>query len=90
MIDGRGRVWKRNEDGFFCLILRAEYRDMFMLRRKKLTYKAIGDRYQVSRNHARQLVARHMRHRRVKVYRYLKIRNNRGKHEHDLRHSEQV
>ena len=77
MADGRERVWKLNEDGFRCLILRAEHRNMFMLRRKKLTYKAIGDIYQVSRNHARQLVERHMRHRRAKVYRYLKIRNKR-------------
>jgi hypothetical protein len=77
MIEGRERVWKLNEYGFRCLILREEHRDMFMLRRKKLTYKAIGDLYQVSRNHARQLVERHMRHRRAKVHRYLKLRNKR-------------
>lgn len=77
MIDGRGRVWKRNEDGNFCVVSRDEYRDMFMLRRKKLTYKAIGDRYKVCRNHARTLVKRYQRHRRVKVYRYLEIRNKR-------------
>ena len=78
MTDNPVRVWKLNEDGFRCLILRAEHRDMFMLRRKKLTYKAIGDLYQVSRQHARQLVERHMRHRRVKVSWYLKARNKRG------------
>jgi hypothetical protein len=60
------------------LILREEYRDMFMLRRKKLTYKAIGDIYHVHRNHARQLVMRYMRLRKGKVFRYLKIRNKRG------------
>jgi hypothetical protein len=78
MIDDPVRVWKLNEYGFRCLILRAEYRDMFMLRRKNLTYKAIGDLYQVSRNHARTLVERYQRHRRAKVYRYLKTRNERG------------
>ena len=77
MADGRERVWKLNEDGFRCLILRAEHRDMFLLRRKKLTYKAIGDLYQVSPNHARQLVERHMRVRRAKISRYLKEKNNR-------------
>ena len=78
MTDKPERIWKLNEDGFRCLILRAEYRDMFMLRRKKLTYKAIGDRYQICRNHARTLVQRYMRHRRVKVFWYLKNRNERG------------
>ena len=78
MTDNFVRVWKPNEYGFRCLILRAEHRDMFMLRRKKLTYKAIGDRYQVSPQHARQLVLRHMRVRRARVYRYLKTRNERG------------
>ena len=78
MADGRERVWKLNEYGFRCLILREEHREMFLLRRKELTYKAIGDLYQVSPNHARQLVERHMRIRRARVSRYLKDRNNRG------------
>lgn len=77
MADGRERVWKLDEDGYRYLISKDEHRDIFMLRRKKLTYKAIGDLYQVTGSHARTLVARHMRHRRAKVYRYLKIRNKR-------------
>ena len=79
MIDGRGRVWKRNEDGNFCLVPRDEYRKIFLLRRKKHTYKVIGNAYQIHYNRARQIFFKYMRLRRAKVRDYLEIRNNRGK-----------
>ena len=78
MADGRERVWKLDEDGYRYLISKDEHRDMFMLRRKGFTFKAIGDLYQVTGSHARTLVERHMRVRRARVFRYLKDKNNRG------------
>jgi len=77
--DKRGRFWKRNEDGYFCLVSRDEYRKIFLLRRKKLTYKAIGSIYQIHYGSARQLFLKYVRIRRAKVREYLEIRNNRGK-----------
>jgi len=79
MIDGRGRVWKRNEDGNFCLVSRDEYRKIFLLRRKKLTYKEIGNLYQIHYGSARQLFLKYMRLRRAKVREYLEIRSSREK-----------
>ncbi len=73
-----GRVCNLNEDGFRYLILREKYRNIFLLRRKKLTYKAIGNIYQVSSTRARQLFFKYMRLRRAKVLRYLEIRKHRG------------
>lgn len=78
MTDNRERVWKLDEQGYRYLISKDEHRNIFMLRRKGSTFKAIGDLYQVTGSHARTLVQRYMRFRHVKVYRYLKIRNNRG------------
>jgi len=78
MTDNRERVWKVNEEGYRYLISRDEHRDIFMLRRKGSTFKAIGDLYQVSGSHARQLVGDYMRRRQSKVFRYLKNRNKRG------------
>jgi len=77
MADSRERVWKLDEDGYRYLISKDEHRDMFMLRRKGFTFKAIGDLYQVTGSHARTLVERHMRVRRARVSRYLKDKNNR-------------
>ena len=77
MADGRERVWKLDEDGYRYLISKDEHRDIFMLRRKGFTFKAIGDLYQVTGSHARTLVERHMRVRRARVSRYLKDKNNR-------------
>jgi hypothetical protein len=79
MTDSRGRVWKRNEDGYFCLVSRDEYRKIFLLRRKKLTYKAIGSIYQIHYGSARMLFLNYMRIRRAKVREYLELRNTRGK-----------
>ena len=79
MTDGIGRVWKRNEDGNFCLVPRDEYRKIFLLRRKKVTYKAIGNIYQIHYGTARQLFFRYMRLRHAKVREYLEIRSSRGK-----------
>ena len=78
MTDSRGRVWKRNEGGNFCLVSRDEYRKIFLLRRKKITYKAIGSAYQIHPGRARQLFFRYMRLRRAKVLEYLEIRSDRG------------
>jgi DNA-directed RNA polymerase sigma subunit (sigma70/sigma32) len=78
MTDDLGRVWKLHEEGYRYLVSREEYRDVFMLRRKKLTYRAIGDIYQVSYTRARQIFFKYMRIRRVRVLRYLEIRKSRG------------
>jgi len=78
MTDNLGRVWKLNEEGYRYLVSREEYRDIFLLRRKKITYKAIGNIYQVSYTRARQLFFKYMRLRRAKVLRYLEIRKSRG------------
>jgi hypothetical protein len=78
MTDGIGRVWKRNEDGHFCLVPRNEYRKIFLLRRKKVTYKAIGNIYQIHYGTARQLFFRYMRLRHAKVREYLETRSSRG------------
>ena len=77
MTDDLGRVLNLNEDGFRYLVSREKYRNIFLLRRKKLTYRAIGDIYQVSYTRARQLFFKYMRLRRVRVLRYLEIRDNR-------------
>lgn len=77
--DKRGRFWKRNADGYFRLVSRDEYRKIFLLRRKKLTYKAIGSIYQIHYGSARQLFLKYVRLRRAKVREYLEIRNTRGK-----------
>ena len=77
MADGRERVWKLHEDGYRYKILREEYREIFLLRRKKITYREIGDIYQISLGYARQLFFKHMRLRRGKVFRYLQVRKNR-------------
>ena len=90
MTDDLGGVWKINDDGYRCKVLPEEYRNIFLMRRKKITYKTIGNIYQVNHNHARQIFFKYLRRRKVRVFWYLKDRNNRGKHEHDLRHSEQV
>tara|TARA_R110000823_G_scaffold307666_1_gene430886 strand:+ start:21 stop:422 length:402 start_codon:yes stop_codon:yes gene_type:complete len=79
MTDSRGRVWKRNEDGNFCLVSRDEYRKIFLMRRKKLTYREIGKAYQIHYGRARQLFFRYMRLRRAKVEEYLEVRSRRGK-----------
>jgi len=73
-----GKGWKLNEEGYRCKVLREEYREIFLLRRKKVTYKAIGDLYQVSHNRARQIFFKYMRMRRVRVLRYLEIRKSRS------------
>ena len=78
MTDNLGRVWKLNEEGYRYLVSREEYRNIFLLRRKKVTYRAIGDIYQVSYTRARQLFFKYMRLRRVRVLRYLEIRKSRG------------
>ena len=78
IIDDIGKGWKLNEEGYRCKVLREEYRNIFLLRRKKFTYKAIGDLYQVSHNRARQIFFKYMRLRRVRVLRYLEIRKSRG------------
>jgi hypothetical protein len=78
MTDNLGRVWKLNEEGYRYLVSREEYRNIFLLRRKKITYKAIGNLYQVSYTRARQLFFKYMRLRRAKVLRYLEIRKSRG------------
>jgi DNA-directed RNA polymerase sigma subunit (sigma70/sigma32) len=78
MTDYLGRVWKINKDGYRYLVSREEYRNIFLLRRKKVTYRAIGDIYQVSYTRARQLFFKYMRLRRVRVLRYLEIRKSRG------------
>jgi DNA-directed RNA polymerase sigma subunit (sigma70/sigma32) len=77
MADGRERVWKLDEEGYRYLVPREEYRNIFLLRRKALTYRAIGDIYQVSYNRVRQIFFKYMRLRRVRVLRYLELRNNR-------------
>jgi hypothetical protein len=79
MTDSRGRMWKRNEDGNLCLVSQSEYRNLFLLRRKKLTYKAIGNVYRLSYNHVRNLLSRYTRLRRARVLEYLESRNRRGK-----------
>ena len=78
MTDNLGRVWKLNKEGYRYLVSREEYRDIFLLRRKKITYKAIGNIYQVSYTRARQLFFKYMRLRRARVLRYLEIRKSRG------------
>jgi len=78
MTDDFGRVWKLNEEGYRYLVSREEYRNIFLLRRKKITYKAIGNLYQVSYTRARQLFFKYMRLRRARVLRYLEIRKSRG------------
>ena len=78
MNDDLARVWKLHEEGYRYLVSREEYRNIFLLRRKKFTYKAIGDLYQVSHNRARQIFFKYMRLRRVRVLRYLEIRKSRG------------
>ena len=77
MTDNRGRTWKRNEYGNFCIVLPSEYKNIFLLRRKKLTYKAIANIYQIHPNHVRQLFFRYMRRRRARVLRYLRFRSDR-------------
>jgi len=77
MTDSRGRIWKRNEHGNLCIVLESEYRNIFLLRRKKLTYKAIGNIYQIHSNHVRKLFFRYMRRRRFKVLKYLRSRSDR-------------
>ena len=77
MTDDLGRTWKLNKEGYRYLVSREEYRNIFLLRRKNLTYRAIGDIYQVSYTRARQLFFKYMRLRRVRVLRYLEIRDNR-------------
>lgn len=77
--DKRGRFWKRNEDGHFCLVSRDEYRKIFLLRRKKHTYREIGNVYQIHYGSARQLFLKYVRLRRTKVREYLEIRKGRGK-----------
>ena len=72
------REWKINEDGHRYLISKDEHRDIFMLRRKKLTFKAIGEMYQVTGSHIRTLVAQYQRRRKLKVFRYLKLREERS------------
>ena len=78
MTDNLVREWKINESGYRYLISKDEHRDIFMLRRKRLTFRAIGEMYQVTGSHIRTLVARYQRRRRSKVFRYLKSRENRG------------
>jgi DNA-directed RNA polymerase sigma subunit (sigma70/sigma32) len=78
MNDDLARVWKLHEEGYRYLVSREEYRNIFLLRRKKFTYKAIGDLYQVSHNRARQIFFKYMRLRRGRVLQYLKIRKSRG------------
>lgn len=78
MKDDLGKLWNISEDGFRYLVSREKYRNIFLLRRKKLTYKAIGNIYQVSSTRARQLFFKYMRLRRAKVLRYLEIRKHRG------------
>lgn len=78
MADNLGRVWKLNEEGYRYLVSREEYRNIFLLRRKNLTYKEISNIYQVSYTRARQLFFKYMRLRRAKVLRYLEIRKSRG------------
>ena len=75
--DARGRVWKLNDEGYSYLISKDEHRDIFLLRRKGYTFKAIGDLYQVTGGHARMLVSQHMTRRQSRVFRYLQIRNKR-------------
>ena len=77
MADGCERVWKLDEEGYRYLVSREEYRNIFLLRRKKVTYRAIGDIYQVSYTRARQIFFKYMRLRRVRVLRYLELRNKR-------------
>ena len=77
MNDDLARVWKLHEEGYRYLVSREEYRNIFLLRRKKFTYKAIGDLYQVSHNRARQIFFKYMRLRRVRVLRYLELRDKR-------------
>lgn len=78
MKDDLGKLWNISEDGFRYLVSREKYRNIFLLRRKKLTYKAIGNIYQVSSTRARQLFFKYMRLRCAKVLRYLEIRKHRG------------
>ena len=77
MTDSRGRIWKRNEYGNLCIVLPSEYRNIFLLRRKKLTYKAIGNIYQIHHNQVRKIFFRYVRRRRFKVLEYLRSRSNR-------------
>ena len=72
------RKWKLHEDGYRYVVSRDEYRDIFMLRRKMMTLKAIGEMYGVSGCQIGAILAKHQRNRKVKVFRYLKLRANRG------------
>ena len=78
MTDDLGRAWKLNKEGYRYLVSREEYRNIFLLRRKSLTYRTIGNIYHVSYTRARQLFFKYMRLRRAKVLRYLEIRKHRG------------
>ena len=71
------RVWKLDEQGYRYLISKDEHRNIFMLRRKGSTFKAIGNLYQVTGGHARMLVRQYMIRRQSRVFRYLQIRNKR-------------
>jgi hypothetical protein len=73
------REWKINEEGYRYMVSRDEYQDIFMLRRKMMTFKAIGKLYGVSGVQIRQILVQHRIRRKVKINRYLKLRANRGK-----------
>lgn len=73
------REWKINEEGYRYMVSRDEYRDIFMLRRKKMTLKAIGQMYGVSGCQIGAILAKHQRYRKTKVFKYLKFRAKRGK-----------
>jgi len=72
------REWKINEEGYRYMVSRDEYRDIFMLRRKKMTLKAIGKLYGVGGCRINMILANHQRNRKTKVFRYLKLRAKRG------------
>ena len=72
------REWKISEDGYRYMVSRDEYRDIFMLRRKMMTLKAIGKMYGVSGCQIGAILAKHQRYRKTKVFKYLKFRAKRG------------
>ena len=71
------RKWKLNEDGYRYIVSRDEYPEIFMLRRKMMTFNAIGKLYGVSGCQIRQILAKHQRNRSTKVFSYLKLRAKR-------------
>lgn len=71
------RKWKLHENGYRYMVSRDEYRDIFMLRRKMMTLKAIGKIYGVSGCQIGAILTKHQRYRGTKVFKYLKLRAKR-------------